>query len=226
MDQRPVRVAAGAVTLEGDLNLPENASGIVLFAHGSGSGRFSPRNRYVAGLLNQAGLATLLVDLLTADEEAVDMRTAHLRFDIDLLAQRLVGVTDWLTREQDTRALRIGYFGASTGAAAALVAAAERPDAVGAVVSRGGRPDLAGNALPRVRAPTLLIVGGNDLQVLALNRAALAQMRCERQLVIVPGATHLFEESGALDEVARLARDWFLRYLASAGGRVLQQGAH
>jgi dienelactone hydrolase len=225
MEQRQVHVAAGAVTLQGELNIPQNARGVVLFAHGSGSGRLSPRNRYVAALLNEAGLATLLVDLLTAEEEVVDMRTAHLRFNIDLLAERLIGATEWLAREPHTGGLRIGYFGASTGAAAALVAAAERPDAVGAVVSRGGRPDLAGDALPLVRAPTLLIVGGNDPDVLALNRAALVQMRCERQLVIVPGATHLFEEPGALDEVARLARDWFLRYLTAAEESVFQEGA-
>ena len=218
-EERLVRVAAGAVTLEGNLNLPRGAGGIVLFAHGSGSSRHSPRNRYVAQLLNQAKLATLLVDLLTSDEEAIDMRTAQLRFDIGLLAQRLVAVTDWLTEHPDTRQLRVGYFGASTGAAAALVAAAERPDVVGAVVSRGGRPDLAGHALARVRAPTLLIVGGNDFPVIDLNRAALAQLRCEKQLVIVPGATHLFEEPGALDEVARLAREWFERHL-------MQQHAH
>ena len=212
-EERLVRVAAGAVMLEGNLSLPKGAGGIVLFAHGSGSSRHSPRNRYVARLLNQAKLATLLVDLLTSEEEAIDMRTAQLRFDIDLLAERLVAVTDWLTEHPDTRQLRVGYFGASTGAAAALVAAAERPDMVGAVVSRGGRPDLAGHALARVRAPTLLIVGGNDFQVIELNRAALAQLRCEKQLVIVPGATHLFEEPGALDEVARLAREWFERHL-------------
>jgi dienelactone hydrolase len=164
-------------------------------------------------LLNKAGLATLLIDLLTPDEEAIDARTAHLRFDIDLLAERLVATTDWLTQYPDTQSLPIGYFGASTGAAAALVAAAERPDAVGAVVSRGGRPDLAGPALMRVRAPTLLIVGGNDTEVIELNRAAFARLRCEKQLVIVPGATHLFEEPGALDEVARLAREWFHRHL-------------
>jgi putative phosphoribosyl transferase len=215
-EERLVRVAAGPVTLEGNLSLPEGARGIVLFAHGSGSSRHSSRNRYVARLLNEAKLATLLVDLLTQEEEAVDLRTAHLRFDIGLLAERLVGATDWLTRHPDTRHLRIGYFGASTGAAAALVAAAERPDAVGAVVSRGGRPDLAGPALPLVRAPTLLIVGGNDFQVIELNRAAFEQLRCEKQLVIVPGATHLFEEPGALDEVARLAREWFERHLAPA----------
>jgi len=215
-EERLVRVAAGRVTLEGNLSLPEGARGIVLFAHGSGSSRHSSRNRYVARLLNEAKLATLLVDLLTAEEEAVDLRTAHLRFDIGLLAERLVGATDWLTRHPDTRHLRIGYFGASTGAAAALVAAAQRSDAVGAIVSRGGRPDLAGPALPLVRAPTLLIVGGNDVQVIELNRLAFEQLRCEKQLVIVPGATHLFEEPGALDEVARLARDWFERHLARA----------
>jgi putative phosphoribosyl transferase len=218
-EERLVRVAAGSVTLEGNLTLPEGAAGIVLFAHGSGSSRHSPRNRYVARLLNQAKLATLLVDLLTSDEEAIDMRTAQLRFDIGLLAERLVEVTDWLTQYPDTRHLRIGYFGASTGAAAALVAAAERPDVVGAVVSRGGRPDLAGPALSLVRAPTLLIVGGNDFQVIELNRAAFTQLRCEKQLVIVPGATHLFEEPGALDEVARLAREWFERHLKQQHAR-------
>lgn len=213
-EEHTVRVAAGPVFLDGNLSLPEGARGIVLFAHGSGSSRLSPRNRYVAQLLNQAKLATLLVDLLTTEEEVVDLQTAQLRFDIRLLAERLVGVTDWLTQTPETRQLRIGYFGASTGAGAALVAAAERPEAVGAIVSRGGRPDLAGSALSRVHAPTLLIVGGNDVQVIALNRAALAQLRCEKQLVIVPGATHLFEEPGALDQVALLARDWFERHLA------------
>jgi putative phosphoribosyl transferase len=212
-EERLVRVAAGPVTLEGNLSLPERARGIVLFAHGSGSSRHSPRNRYVARVLNEAKLATLLVDLLTPDEEAVDLRTAHLRFDIGLLAGRLAGVTEWLTQYPDTRELRIGYFGASTGGAAALVAAAQRPDAVGAIVSRGGRPDLAGSALAHVRTPTLLIVGGNDFEVVELNRRALALLRCEKQLEIVPGATHLFEEPGALEEVARLAREWFERYL-------------
>jgi dienelactone hydrolase len=211
-----VRVAAGSVMLEGDLSLPESARGLVLFAHGSGSSRFSPRNRYVAQLLNAAGLATLLVDLLTAEEEALDERTAQLRFDIDLLAERLIGATDWLVDQPQTGDLHIGYFGASTGAGAALVAAVERPRVVGAVVSRGGRPDLAGSALKYVRAPTLLIVGGNDPQVIQLNEEALEQMRCERRLVIVPGATHLFEEPGALDEVGRLAREWFLRYLGAS----------
>jgi pimeloyl-ACP methyl ester carboxylesterase len=218
-EERLVHVTAGSVTLEGDLNLPEKARAVVLFAHGSGSGRHSSRNRRVARLLNEAGLATLLIDLLTSEEEAVDLRTAQLRFDIALLAERLVGTTDWLTQYLDTRHLPIGYFGASTGAAAALVAAAERPDHVGAVVSRGGRPDLAGSALIHVRAPTLLIVGGNDVQVIALNRAALALLRCEKRLVIVPGATHLFEESGALDQVARLAREWFEQHLIRAAQR-------
>jgi dienelactone hydrolase len=223
-EERLVHLSTGPVTLEGNLSLPEGARGVVLFAHGSGSGRHSSRNRYVARLLNQAGLATLLIDLLTADEEAVDLQTAHLRFDIGLLAQRLVGATDWLTQQPDTRHLRIGYFGASTGAAAALVAAAERPDVVGAVVSRGGRPDLAGPALPLVRAPTLLIVGGSDVPVIGLNRAAFEQLRCEKQLVIVPGATHLFEEPGALDEVARLAREWFERHLMMPSAGASGQG--
>jgi putative phosphoribosyl transferase len=209
--EHAVRVPAGSVTLDGNLSLPTEAGGIVLFAHGSGSSRHSPRNRYVARLLNEARLATLLIDLLTQQEEAIDMRTAQLRFDIELLAERLVAATDWLTQQPETRHLRLGYFGASTGAA--LVAAAERPDVVGAVVSRGGRPDLAGPALERVRAPTLLIVGGNDSPVIELNWTALAQLRCEKQLVIIPGATHLFEEPGALDEVARLAREWFKRHL-------------
>jgi putative phosphoribosyl transferase len=213
-EERVVRVPAGSATLEGNLAIPEAARGVVLFAHGSGSSRRSPRNRYVARLLNDAKLATLLVDLLTPDEEAIDMRTGHLRFDIGLLAERLIHATDWLTDLPETAPLRVGYFGASTGAGAALVAAAARPEAVGAVVSRGGRPDLAGPALERVRAPTLLIVGGNDLAVIEMNRAALARIRAEKRLVIVPGATHLFEEPGTLDEVARLAREWFLRHLA------------
>jgi putative phosphoribosyl transferase len=208
-----VQVPAGSVTLDGNLTLPEGSQAIVLFAHGSGSSRHSPRNRYVARLLNEAKLATLLIDLLTLHEEVIDARTAQIRFDIDLLAERLVDTTDWLTQFPDTKDLRIGCFGASTGAAVALAAAAIRPDVVGAVVSRGGRPDLAGAALVRVRAPTLLIVGENDDQVIQLNRAALAQLRCEKQLLIVPRATHLFEEPGALDEVARLACDWFLRHL-------------
>jgi putative phosphoribosyl transferase len=217
--ERLARVPAGRVTLEGDLSLPAGAHGVVLFAHGSGSSRHSPRNRYVAQVLLEGGLATLLIDLLTSEEEAIDERTARLRFDIGLLAERLVAATDWLAQQPETRHLRVGYFGASTGGGAALVAAAERPDAVGAVVSRGGRPDLAGPALARVRAPTLLIVGGQDLPVIEMNRAALGQLRAEQRLEIVPGATHLFEEPGALEEVARLARDWFQRYLAPADGR-------
>jgi dienelactone hydrolase len=223
-EERLVHVAAGSVTLEGNLSLPVGARGIVLFAHGSGSSRHSTRNRYVARLLNEVKLATLLIDLLTSDEEKIDQRTAHLRFDIGLLAGRLIGATDWLTQYPDTRDLRVGYFGASTGAAAALVAAAERPQAVGAVVSRGGRPDLAGSALPRVKAPTLLIVGGNDPQVIELNWAALAQLRCEKRLAIIPGATHLFEEPGALDDVARLAREWFETHLQSAEARATGAG--
>jgi dienelactone hydrolase len=217
VDEQLVSVPAGEVTLTGNLSVPEDARGVVLFAHGSGSSRHSSRNRHVARLLNEGGLATLLIDLLTVDEDLIDLRTARLRFDIELLSERLVGATDWLTQSPDTSHLRIGYFGASTGAAAALVAAALRPDVVGSVVSRGGRPDLAGVALTRVRAPTLLIVGGDDVQVVQLNREAFGHLRCEKQLVIVPGATHLFEERGALDEVARLARDWFQRYLVSAG---------
>ena len=216
--ERRVSVAAGRVNLEGDLSVPNGARGIVLFAHGSGSSRHSPRNRYVAGALNQAGLATLLIDLLTAEEETVDVRTAHLRFDISLLAERLVYATEWLKQEPDTQGLRTGYFGASTGAGAALVAAAERPEQVAAVVSRGGRPDLAGDALLRVQAPTLLIVGGNDMPVIHLNEDALAKLAApEKQIEIVPGATHLFEEPGALEEVARLARNWFERHLSRAG---------
>ena len=215
MQEREVQVSAGPVTLEGNLGIPEGAEGVVLFAHGSGSGRHSPRNRYVAEELRRAGLATLLIDLLTPEEEEIDLRTHHLRFDIGLLAERLVGVTDWLARNADTRDLNVGYFGASTGAGAALVAAAERPEEVGAVVSRGGRPDLAKTDLPHVAAPTLLIVGGDDVPVIGMNREALAQLRAEKKLEIVPGATHLFEEPGKLEEVARLAARWFTRYLSS-----------
>jgi dienelactone hydrolase len=209
-----VQIPADGVLLEGDLTVPRDAGGIVVFAHGSGSGRFSPRNRAVADVLVRAGLATLLMDLLTAQEERVDLRTAHLRFDIDLLGRRVIATIDWLATETAVKDLSVGCFGASTGAAAALVAAADRPERVGAVVSRGGRPDLAGDALRRVTAPTLLIVGGNDPEVLALNRAALAALAGEARLEIVPGATHLFEEPGALERVAQLARDWFLRHLA------------
>ena len=203
--------------LEGDLVVPAHASGIVLFAHGSGSSRHSPRNQHVAEMLRQSGLGTLLLDLLPPDEGAADERTAHLRFNIDLLATRLIEAVDWLSADAATARLRLGCFGASTGAAAALVAAARRPDNVRAVVSRGGRPDLAGPALALVDAPTLLIVGGRDYSVVDLNRHAFEQLRCDKDLHIVPGATHLFEEPGALDKVAELAGDWFVTYLHAAG---------
>jgi putative phosphoribosyl transferase len=214
MEQRAVTVPAGPVTLEGDLAIPAGARGIVLFAHGSGSSRHSPRNRQVAGVLSQTALATLLLDLLTGEEEAADRRTGHLRFDIGLLAERLTHAADWLSRQPGTRDLPLGCFGASTGAAAALVTAAARPEVIRAVVSRGGRPDLAGPSLATVRAPTLLIVGSEDIPVLGLNREAATRLGAEHQLVIVPGATHLFEEPGALEEVAHRAREWFLRHLA------------
>ena len=213
MEGREVRIPAGGATLEGSLGIPDDAGGVVLFAHGSGSGRHSPRNRHVAEALREAGLATLLIDLLTPEEEEEDLSTLRLRFDIGLLAERLVGSTDWLIENPGTRDLPVGYFGASTGAGAALVAAVERPEAVGAVVSRGGRPDLAGDALPRVAAPTLLIVGGEDEPVIGMNREAMAQMRAEKELEVVPGATHLFEEPGALEKVAQLAAGWFGRHL-------------
>lgn len=209
-----VQVPAGHAVLSGDLVVPEGVRGIVLFAHGSGSSRHSPRNRFVARTLQHRRLATLLVDLLTPEEEAVDLRTAQYRFDIELLGRRLTDLVDWLREDRRTRGLRVGLFGASTGAAAALIAAAERPEAVHAVVSRGGRPDLAAPVLGRVRAPTLLIVGGNDPVVLELNREAMQHLPCERQLIVIPGAGHLFEEPGALEEVARLAAEWFERYLA------------
>ena len=209
---RPVVVPADTIELAGDLAVPDAATGAVVFAHGSGSSRHSPRNRYVAGVLNEAGLATLLIDLLTAEEEQLDIRTRELRFDISLLADRLLGATDWLAAEAATRGLPLGYFGASTGAAAALVAAAARPR-LRAVVSRGGRPDLAGAALQDVRAPTLLIVGGADRVVLDLNRDAMTALQTQVELEVIPGATHLFEEPGALEQVAALARDWFARHL-------------
>ena len=207
--EQSVRLAIDSVTLEGNLAIPAGATGIVLFAHGSGSSRHSPRNRYVAEALREGGLATLLIDLLTSAEEREDARTARLRFDIALLARRVAAATVWLAANPVTSHLRIGYFGASTGAAAALVAAAERPDDVGAVVSRGGRPDLAIPVLARVKAPTLLIVGSLDLPVIDMNREALEHLQVEKRLDIVPGATHLFEEPGALEQVARLARQWF-----------------
>ncbi len=206
---------ANNMLLEGNLSLPEKAHGLVLFVHGSGSSRHSPRNQFVARVLQEAGLATLLIDLLTAPEEAEDRLTARIRFNIDLLGKRVVEVTNWLIANPTTANLKIGYFGASTGAAAALVAAAERPLAVGAVVSRGGRPDLASSALPQVQAPTLLLVGSKDTQVIELNRMAFTLLRCEKRLEIIPGASHLFEEPGTLEQVAQLASQWFSHYLTS-----------
>jgi dienelactone hydrolase len=209
-----IQIAAGREILDGDLAVPENPRGAVLFAHGSGSSRHSPRNRFVAQALNEAGLATLLMDLLTRDEEAEDSRTGQYRFDIPRLADRIVVATEWLKHEPETESLAVGYFGASTGGGAALLAAAERPDLASAIVSRGGRPDLAGEALSRVHAPTLLIVGARDEQVIALNEGALTQiLTADKRLVLVPGATHLFEEPGALEEVARLATEWFTGHL-------------
>lgn len=212
-DRREVVIAVDGVPLEGALVVPDKARGVVLFAHGSGSSRHSPRNRYVAEILQSQLIGTLLFDLLTRQEESVDQYNAKLRFDIPFLARRLVGATRWIANDSSTRDLKIGYFGASTGAGAALVAAAELPRLVSAVVSRGGRPDLAGNALGLVRAPTLLIVGGEDGPVIAMNREALGRLKCpEKQLAIVPGATHLFEEPGTLEEAARLAAEWFSRH--------------
>jgi dienelactone hydrolase len=207
--EQAVHIPADHATLEGDLTMPPGASGVVVFAHGSGSSRHSSRNRYVAGQLQARRLATLLIDLLTPGEEEIDLATRELRFDIELLAARVRAAVAWLTAQAETRDMRVGLFGASTGGGAALVAAAADPDRIAAVVSRGGRPDLAGPALPLVRAPTLLIVGGRDVPVIALNEQAMARMRCEVRLEIVPGATHLFEEPGALERVADLARGWF-----------------
>src|SRR5258708_707183 len=215
MTETVVQVTAAPVRIEGNITIPAAARGMVLFAHGSGSSRHSPRNRFVAAELQKRALGTFLIDLLTADEDAVDMRTRQHRFDIGLLARRLEAATEWLEQQSDTKDLKLGYFGASTGAAAALVAAAERAEAVAAVVSRGGRPDLAGKSLPLVKAPTLLIVGGDDREVISLNREASARMRVENKIVIVPGASHLFEEPGTLEEVARLAGEWFEKYLKS-----------
>jgi len=209
-----IQIPAGRAVLSGNLTIPENAAALVLFAHGSGSSRHSPRNQFVARTLNRSGLGTLLFDLLTPEEEALDLYTREHRFNIGLLAERLVQATNWATQQEQTRDLRIGYFGSSTGGAAALVAAAQLSQGIGAVVSRGGRPDLAGDALPKVHAPTLLIVGGNDDIVIELNEMARDQIRCEAKLVIIPGATHLFEEPGALEQVAKFASDWFVRHLA------------
>jgi pimeloyl-ACP methyl ester carboxylesterase len=212
-DEGLVHEPVGPVSLDGNLLIPHAATGLVLFAHGSGSSRFSTRNRHVAEFLREGSLGTLLIDLLTAEEERVDERTGQLRFDINMLAGRLVGAVEWLGQNEETKLLPIGLFGASTGGGAALVAAARRPDRVAAVVSRGGRPDLAGDALPLVKAPTLLIIGGNDEPVIGMNRRAFEQMNAVRRLEIVPGATHLFEERGTLERVAELARGWFQTYL-------------
>jgi len=213
IEHTSVSVPVGPIMLEGDLNVPAAPKGFVLFAHGSGSSRHSPRNRYVAEVLNEHSLGTLLVDLLTSAEEREDEITAQLRFDIGLLTQRLVTIADWLADQPQASGHRIGLFGASTGAAAALLAAARQPKTVKAIVSRGGRPDLAGRDASLVRAPTLLIVGGRDTAVLEMNRDAMALMKCETKLEIVPGATHLVEEPGTLAEVARLAADWFATHL-------------
>jgi putative phosphoribosyl transferase len=208
-----VRFPVADVMLDGNLTLPAEANGLVLFAHGSGSSRFSPRNTFVAGVLNGAGLGTLLFDLLTKEEEAIDLRAGRLRFDISLLSQRLLAATDWLLAQSDMQDLRLGYFGASTGGAAALVAVVERPQAVRAIVCRGSRTDMAAGVLAEVSAPTLLIVGEADSQVLRWNLESFAELRGEKRLEIIPGATHLFEEPGKLEEVARLATGWFLKHL-------------
>jgi len=210
---RAIRIPAGSVTLEGEIHVPEAAEGLVLFAHGSGSSRHSPRNRFVAGALRRAGLGTVLFDLLTPEEERADAARGHLRFNIGLLTQRLVCAAHWIAEEDEARHQRLGFFGSSTGGGAALVAAADLGRTISAVVSRGGRPDLAGGALRRVKCPTLLIVGELDEKVLELNREACGLLDCERELKIVPGATHLFEEPGTLDEVARLAGEWFRAHL-------------
>ena len=208
-----VRIPAGSVALEGDLSVPVNAAGLVLFAHGSGSSRRSPRNQFVAERFRSAGLGTLLFDLLTPEEAALDVDRGHLRFNIGLLTQRLVCAAHWVAGEDEARQLRLGFFGASTGGAAALVAAADMGRNIGAVVSRGGRPDLAGNALRRVKSPTLLIVGERDEEVLELNQEAFDMLDCEKELCVIPDATHLFEEPGALEEVSRAAEDWFCQHL-------------
>ena len=212
-----VQIQSGRSILSGNLYIPKDANDLVLFAHGSGSSRRSPRNQFVARTLNDAGLATLLFDLLTQKEEAIDTQTRELRFDIHLLAERLLHATKWAKRQEQTRDLGIGYFGSSTGGAAALVAAADNALDAGAVVSRGGRPDLAGDALPKVQAPALLIVGGNDDIVIEFNEQARDRMRCEVKLEIIPGATHLFEEPGTLEKVAKLASDWFVKHIGTAG---------
>lgn len=215
--QTEILIPAGKETLKGFLMIPQPARGIVVFAHGSGSSRFSSRNQYMAAQLNQIGLATLLFDLLTEEEQPIDEQTRELRFDIDLLSERLSQTVEWVSQQSAVRALPLGLFGASTGAAAALNAAARQPERVRAVVSRGGRPDLAPEALPEVQAPTLLIVGGNDPAVMNLNEHAAAQMKAEHKIEIVPGASHLFSEPGKLEKVAQLIQAWFRHYLAEEG---------
>jgi len=216
-EEKQVKISIDKVTLEGNLVIPKDAEGLVLFAHGSGSSRFSPRNRFVAKVLNQAGLATLLMDLLTKEEEAIDMRTGHLRFDVELLSNRIISTTEWLKRKETTKDLALGYFGSSTGAGAALIAAAKLPYDVHPVVSRGGRSDLASAYLPKVKAPTLFIVGGNDIAVIEINKESLEHIPAEKKLEIIPGASHLFEEPGALEKVAELASDWFVKHLRRRG---------
>jgi putative phosphoribosyl transferase len=223
---RAVQIPDGPDRLDGDLRLPSPADGLVIFAHGSGSSRHSSRNKQVAQALHDGGFATLLLDLLTRGEEAIDVRTAEYRFDIPRLGRRVVAAADWAVDQPELKDLPIGYFGASTGAAAALIAAAERPAISAAVVSRGGRPDLAGGALPRVQAPTLLIVGGDDTPVIGMNEDARVQMRADVRLEIVPGATHLFEEPGTLEEVSRLAIAWFVKHLVPPGARGEGQVGH
>jgi len=220
-ENRYVQIASTGADLEGILSVPEAPRGLVIFVHGSGSSRNSPRNQYVAQMLQEGGLATLLFDLLTAQEEEIDLQTRHLRFDIDLLARRTMGVLEWLDAQPYAQGLKRGLFGSSTGAAGALITAAELPDKVDAVVSRGGRPDLAGKSLPKVQAPTLLIVGGSDEPVIELNEQAIAQMGpgTEKKLIIVPGASHLFEEPRTLEYAARLAREWFQTYLSPVSVR-------
>lgn len=213
--EHPITIPSGKIHLDGILHIPSEAFGLVLFVHGSGSSRFSVRNQHVARVLNQAKLATLLFDLFTPEEDAVDARTSELRFDIPFLASRLIDATDWCAKQLVTHNFNIGYFGASTGGGAALVAAAKENAVVKAVVSRGGRPDLAGESLALVKMPTLLIVGGNDEPVIEMNQTAMAKMKCITKLEIVPGATHLFEEPGTLDQVADLAKAWFIQYLGS-----------
>lgn len=217
-NEKAIKLVVDGAPLEGDLVIPRKARGIVVFAHGSGSSRKSPRNKFVAGVMQETGLATLLFDLLTAKEEQIDNITAQLRFDIEFLSRRLKGAVDWVARYKDTSSMNIGLFGASTGAAAALVTAAERPQTVKAVVSRGGRPDLAASYLARVKAPVLLIVGGLDTQVIELNQQAMEQLTSVKELSIVPGATHLFEEQGTLPQVADLAARWFAKYLGAPKG--------